>query len=142
MLSAVAKSMGRYAMQHKTSTAFGLWQGFDTYKSSREEGNSAVASLGKAGFDAVTGSLLSVKGNIALAALTALPEGIMEGKKMYTQYNNKLRTLARQNAFQSAQFNDTEQVHTMRQAGMAIAQRSKYNMQQAMLGHEASYMMK
>lgn len=30
----------------------------------------------------------------------------------------------------------------MRQAGMAIAQRSRYNVQQAMLGNEAKYMMR
>jgi len=45
-------------------------------------------------------------------------------------------------AFVNAQFEDTQQVHTMRQAGMAIAQRSRYNTQVAMMGNEASYMMK
>ena len=44
--------------------------------------------------------------------------------------------------FAHAQFNDTEQAYTMRQAGMAIAKRSRYNINQAMLGNEAKYMMK
>ena len=39
-------------------------------------------------------------------------------------------------------FNDTEQVHTMREAGMNMLQRSKYNTQMALMGNEAKYMYK
>ena len=44
--------------------------------------------------------------------------------------------------FSNATFVDTKQAYTMRQAGMQLAQASKYNLQQAMLGNEASMMYK
>lgn len=142
MIGKLARSALKYGREHKVNTAFAIWSGVDGYKSSKEEGQSTLAAAGTAAFDMASGVVMGVPGMIAQGLLVDLPTMAIKGHQMYTQYNNKLRTLARQNAFQNAQFNDTEQVHTMRQAGMAIAQRSKYNTQQAMLGNEASYMMK
>ena len=40
--------------------------------------------------------------------------------------------------FSHSTFNDYRQAATMRQAGMQLAQNSQYNLQQALLGNEAS----
>ena len=42
--------------------------------------------------------------------------------------------------FSNATFVDTQQAYTMRQAGMQMAQASRYNLQQTLLGNEAQYM--
>ena len=40
--------------------------------------------------------------------------------------------------FYNATFNDTQQAYTMRQAGMQLAENSKYNLQQSLMGNEAA----
>ena len=44
--------------------------------------------------------------------------------------------------FANATFVDTKQAYTMRQAGMQLAEASKYNLQQSLLGNEATSMYK
>jgi hypothetical protein len=79
---------------------------------------------------------------MGMQALSAAPQAAAKAARFYGQWNRHLSQMAKQQAFQNASFSDTEQAYTMRQAGMAIAQRSRYNTQQAMLGNEAKYMLK
>lgn len=120
----------------------GLYFGIDEYQEKRQEGSSKVGALGASIFDGIMPTMMGMPAYMAFEAITSAPEIARKGYKLYNSYNRQLSQLGRQNAFQSAQFSDTEQIHTMRQAGMAIAQRSRYNTQQAMLGNEAKYMQK
>ena len=119
---------------------FGVWQGVDEYQAARENGDSLISSVGQGAFEGVLGMYPWLW--VGYHGLKDGPRLAVEGMAAADTWR---RNLARSNSNQSfvnAQFEDTQQVHTMRQAGMAIAQRSRYNTQVAMMGNEASYMMK
>jgi hypothetical protein len=42
--------------------------------------------------------------------------------------------------FGGAEFHDTQQLATMRQSGMEMAKMAQYNLQQTLMGQEASYL--
>jgi hypothetical protein len=42
--------------------------------------------------------------------------------------------------FGDAQFMDTQQLATMRQSGMEMAKMAQYNLQQTLMGNEATYL--
>ena len=121
---------------------FGTWSAFDTYQEAREAGDSKFVSMGQAAVDFAMATMMGFVPYMAFQAVTSAPSAAvnlvheldMRGRQLQVQNSNR--------AFQNSTFSDSEQAHTMRQAGMAIAQRSRYNTQQAMLGNEAKYMMK
>lgn len=116
----------------------------DTYDEERQNGASKAGAFFSAAADFALPFMMPLKGYMALEAGKGLIESAPE---LYMDAQSYRRELGRQKrgytkAFSNSEFNDTEQYYTMRQAGMAIAQRSRYNVQQAMLGNEAKYMMK
>lgn len=138
--------LAKHIMSNKMSsatTAFGIISGLDTYQTAREEGGSFLGAVGSAAADIALPMMMGAVPYLALSVGKELAgAAISGGYDAYRQYASNLGQIHRANAFSNASFNDTEQVHTMRQAGMAIAQRSRYNTQQAMMGNEAKYMMK
>ena len=122
------------------NAGFTLWSGIDTYQTEREKGSNIMSSLASAGFDMALTNVLGIGGYLAYTAAKELPSLAFNGYQAYNQYSRQLGLAQRNQAFQNMQYNDTEQVYTMRQAGMEIAKRSRYNTQQAMLGNEAKYM--
>lgn len=141
----VIQSMGKMMKGRKmtlVNAGVGAYFANDTYQQSRADGSSKAGAMAAAAADFALPMMMSGPGYLALQAVQAVPEAVIGGYEAAESYRRKLRREGRNSAFQNAQFNDTEQIHTMRQAGMAIAQRSKYNVQQARLGSEAKYMMK
>ena len=116
-----------------------VFSGVGTYKDSRNEGKSVFASTVDAGLDFAKWELF---GGFAMA------EGIFKGvPKMAVAGVEGLNSMARSmnrasvpSAFHNATFNDNQRAATMRQNGMALAQASKYNLQQSLIGNEARYM--
>lgn len=113
---------------------------YSDYKTARDEGSSRIGSLAKAGSTFAMGEILSVPAMLAFYALPAVPKlaiGAMEGiGKMQRQMNSDARRIP----FSHSNFNDYQQAFTMRQAGMQLAQNSQYNLQQTLMGNEASYL--
>jgi len=118
--------------------AFGIMD----YDDARKEGDSVPLALMKAGSSAVMMNMLGFGGYLAFEAATSAPGMAYDFAKWQSRYRRQLGAEMKQQAFQQAQFQDTQETYTMRQAGMAIASRSRYNTQQAMLGNEAMYMKK
>jgi hypothetical protein len=139
------KSIAKALWQNKGNVAMGgigVYSASDTYQTARESG-SGVASAGLQGAaDFALPFMMGGWGYAAYEAATELPSLAVEGYQAADNYRRRLGREGMNHAFQNSTFNDTQQVHTMRQAGMAIAQRSRYNIQQAQLGNEAKYMMK
>jgi hypothetical protein len=77
---------------------------------------------------------------IGLEIAKAAPSLAVAGMEEYGKYERQLAKDRVARPFGNANFQDSRNAHTMRQAGMALAQRSKYNIQQAMLGNEAQHM--
>ena len=112
---------------------------YSSYKDSREQGNSRLLSGAKAAGEFV---LFDALGWWALP-FTMLPELPSAAVSAYEGIGKMTREMDRQSKqipFANSTFTDFNQAVTMRQAGMKMAQASKYNLQQAMLGNEATYL--
>lgn len=111
------------------------------YKDARDSGKGVVSSVVKAGAlfaagEVLQGAMLPVMlaGSIPKMAVGA----IETTQKMTRQMNNMQRI----QTFGESYFQDTQQLATMRQAGMELAKMSQYNLQQSIMGNEAQYMHK
>lgn len=138
---AMLRAIGQALWRNKINTGIGVYSGISTYQEDRQNGAGAVGSAAHAGLEALL-PMVSMPLYLGYELLTGAPG---EAMKAYDAADKWRRSLARENsnrAFVSSHFSDTEQTYTMRQRGMAIAQRSRYNVQQAMMGNEAKYMMK
>lgn len=135
-------SVARFLWNNKFDVGFGVIGGISDYQDAREEGKNVINASASAVAEGALPYILGMPMYLGYEMLTSGPTGALEVSHAYDQYKRKLALESRNQAFQSAHFNDTEQTYTMRQAGLAIAKRSEYNIQQAMLGNEARYMMK
>ena len=111
------------------------------YKDARDSGKGVVGSAVKAGALFAAGEVLQgamfpvmLAGSIPKMAVGA----IETTQKMTRQMNNMQRI----QTFGESYFQDTQQLATMRQAGMELAKMSQYNLQQSIMGNEAQYMHK
>lgn len=138
-IAGIAKGIG---WSGAINGGIGLWQGMDTYQEKREQGNGRIVSAASGAYEAALPMMMGGWAYAGYSVLTGVPEMLHEGWKTAEQYRRQLQQESRGHAFNNAKFNDTQQAYTMRQAGMAIAQRSRYNINQAMLGNEAKYMAK
>lgn len=119
---------------------FGAYFGISGYNTAREEGNGVISSLAAGATEAILPMLMTPTGYAMYVAATELPGVAVSAAESYGQYGRNLARQSKQTPFQNSQFNDTQQTFTMRQAGMALAQKSKYSLQQTTLGNEAQYM--
>lgn len=111
-----------------------------TYKEKRLQGKGVASSAISAGANAV---MWQAVGNGAMLTLGALKHGPSMALNSYMKLQGIARSMdrcARNVAFANATFTDSKQAATMRQAGMQLAENSKYNLQQTLMGNEASSM--
>ena len=124
------------------NTAIGGYGALSTYQEQREQGSGVAASAAAAAMEFSLPMMMSTKAYLGLQLLSGAPEMAFDAYNSMSKYRRQLTRESTGQAFLNARFDDTQQAYTMRQAGMAIAQRSRYNTQQARLGNEAKYMMK
>jgi hypothetical protein len=141
-ISALGKTVISTLWNNKFSVLMNTHIALSTYKASRDEGSGVISSMAATGLDLSLSHMLGWKAYLALEAAKTIPALAVTGMEEYGKYE---RTLAKDRVarpFGNAVFEDSRNAFTMRQAGMALAQKSKYSMQQAMLGNEAQYMHK
>jgi len=136
-LGAIAKYGGKIL-----NGATGLYFGMETYGEARREGASKGTAFAKGAAEFAMGVALGPMSYLGLQLATGIPSAGYEFMKWQAQYRRQLGREQKQAAFQNAAFQDTQATYTMRQSGLAIAERSRYNTQQAMLGNEARFMKK
>lgn len=109
------------------------------YNESRNSGDSVLKAGAKAGTLFVAGEML---GGWMMPVMLAkqLPTLAVSGIEATQNITRKMNSTARIQTFGEAQFQDTQQLATMRQAGMELAKMSQYNLQQSIMGNEAQYM--
>ena len=111
------------------------------YKDARDSGKGVVGSAVKAGALFAAGEVLqgAMFPVMLASSIPKMAVGAIETtQKMTRQMNNMQRI----QTFGESYFQDTQQLATMRQAGMELAKMSQYNLQQSMMGNEAQYMHK
>ena len=119
--------------------AFTLYQGASDYTEQRREGTGKLSSAMYAG-----GNMLAwaYAPHLMLASqvITGIPQAAWSAYNFQRDFRRNLGQEQQNKPFATANFMDTQQNYTMRQAGMAIAQQSNYATQRAMLGNEARFM--
>lgn len=138
-LKTLMKEKGWGAMELAT-VGMSVYSGYDEYKRARQNGHGVVMSAGAALGDFAIGEMLGIGGMIGLGAAQAVPS---LAASAYRGVNKMARQMSRQRygnmvPFYNSTFQDTQQAYTMRQAGMQLAENSKYNLQQSLMGNEAA----
>lgn len=121
------------------STVMAAYGGITEYGDSRDKGYSKTASVGRAAVDYALGEALGWK-MMALPIVTSIPKAAIKGGQSLDRMSRQMEQRSAGGAFNTAYFNDTQQTYTMRQAGMELAKKSQYNLQQTMMGNEAQYL--
>jgi hypothetical protein len=121
------------------NTVFNVAGAVSDYKNARREGKGVVGATLKAGAEFALGEMLGLKGQLALFAVRAIPSAAIAGADMLYKESRRMNSAANQGLFGNAQFQDTQQLATMRQSGMEMAKMANYNLQQTLMGNEATY---
>ena len=142
----IQTALGRTLTRKKLGVGGVLGLGFnvfsfaDDYKRSRSEGDGKAGALAKASGNAVMFEAIGWKGMLGLGALKAAPSLAVGGLMKAGSMARSMDRTARNVPFANSTFTDNKQSYTMRQAGMQLAQASKYNLQQSLMGNEAAAM--
>lgn len=130
------KNMG---FMEKVMTLGNVAGAVSDYKNARREGHGVVSSAIRAGTEFALGEALGMYYPLYLLAKEA-PGLVIKGTEMLYKENRKMNSAANQQVFGGAQFQDTQQLATMRQSGMEMAKMAQYNLQQSLMGQEASFL--
>lgn len=109
------------------------------YNEARNAGDGVIKAGAKAGAQFVAGEML---GGWMMPVMLAkqVPTIAISAIETTQTVTRKMNSTSRIQTFGEAQFQDTRQLATMRQAGMELAKMSQYNLQQSIMGNEAQYM--
>lgn len=115
--------------------------GYLDFSTARDEGEGIVSSLGSAALGFALPELMGVGPFVAMNLAMELPSMVVEaGQTVNKQIRDVERSMKDQRPFQTKTFIDGPQIYTMRQAGMALAKKSNYSLQQTMMGNEAEFL--
>lgn len=109
------------------------------YNEARNAGDGVVKAGLKAGAQFVAGEALGAW-MLPVALAKAAPSIAISGVEAAQSVTRKMNSVSRTQVFGESYFQDTQQLATMRQAGMEMAKMSQYNLQQSIMGNEAQYM--
>jgi hypothetical protein len=110
------------------------------YKEGIKEGKTSLEAAGSAAFEFAKGEVLGLWGSLGFGLVKSAPK---IGIGLYNEVqsiNRSMNNLQRFTPFSDSQFNDTQQLATMRQSGMEMAKMANYNLQQTLMGTEAKYL--
>lgn len=114
--------------------------GINSYSEAKREGSSTIGAAAKTVADIALSEVIGWPVYLGAKALIGAPGFIVRGYESMARTARSMSATSNNIPFANATFVDTQQIYTMRQAGMALAQQSKYNLQHAMLGNEAQYL--
>ena len=109
----------------------------DKYKQSKAEGKSTGSALIRAGGAAVAGEVLGIPGTIALTVAQTAPKAIIAGADALYKEHRRMNSASNFVPLGGVNFQDSQELATMRQSGMELAKMSQYNLEQSLMGAEA-----
>lgn len=135
------KKIGKFATAMSAfNLAMSAKAAVDSYKESRSEGKGAVSSAVRAGGAALITNSLGGISSIAVPLAYAAPGAIMSGMDMLHREYRRMNSSSNFIPFGKAEFQDSQDLATMRQAGMELAKMSRYNLEQTLMGAEAKHL--
>ena len=126
----------------KINVAFAGINAVAQYKDSRQQGRGVVSSVARAGIDFALSEALGPWTYAGLTIAKELPSALIKGTEFLNTQVRNMNTSSRFTVFGEAQFQDSEQLATMRQSGMELAKMSQYRLEQTLMGNEAKYLHK
>ena len=123
----------------KIMTGVNILGAIGDYKSYRRQGDNVISAGVKTAAKFAIDEALGLWA-IPIALVKNVPGAIIKGADILYKENRKMNSAAGQQIFGDAQFLDTQQLATMRQSGMEMAKMSQYNLQQTLMGQEATYL--
>lgn len=112
----------------------------DKYKESKAEGKSTASSLMRAGGAAVVGEILGPGGFVALTAAQTIPKAVIGGADALYKEHRRMNSASNFVPLGGVNFQDSQELATMRQSGMELAKMSQYNLEQSLMGAEAKHL--
>ena len=109
------------------------------YGYARDNGKGVVSSATYAAGTFAMGEVLGF-GMLPFQLAKALPGAAVAGAEGLGKMQRQMDWQARALPFNNSNFMDTQQAYTMRQHGMNLAQQSRMNLQQSLMGNEAGYL--
>lgn len=134
-------AIGKALWKHKFSTIINGGFAINEFDESIKKGESTSDAVMGAAGDIALPILVGGWAYAGIMAAEMLPTAAVNAYEASTSYGSSIARSSN-STFSQANFMDNEQYQTMRQAGMAAIERSKYNEQLAMLGDEARFMHK
>lgn len=113
---------------------------YGTYSDARNEGRGFIASAAEGGMDLALGYVLGPMAYMGYSVAKEIPGAVVSGAETVGQMGRTMAKTSMNTPFATAQFQDTQQAFTMRQAGMQVAQRAKYALSQSIMGEEARHL--
>lgn len=110
------------------------------YKDGRNNGKTVLGSAADAALSFAVGEIVGFPGMLMLGAVKGATSLGMKGAKYAIDSSRSMNNIQRFTPFADAQFQDTQQLATMRQSGMELAKMSQYNLQQTLMGTEARHL--
>lgn len=133
---------GKFKKANKFNMAFAGFSAISQYKSSRKEGRGVVSSVARAGIDFGLSEALGGPAYFGLMVAKEVPGALVKGTELLHKEVRNMNTASRFSVFGQAQFQDTQQLATMRQSGMEMAKMANYRLEQTLMGNEAKYLHK
>lgn len=138
-MSTVAKEMAKRTFSKMDAVGLGLsaYFGYQDYKDYRAQGQGFFGAAAGAIGTTIISEAMHPALYLGMQALGAVPSLATNAVLGLQQYGRQMHR-NKNTPFSTSTFVDTKQAYTMRQAGMQLAENSKYNLQQSLLGNEAS----
>ena len=127
-------------LKNAVTVGFSAKAAVDKYKEARAEGKSAGSAAIRAGASAVAAEVLGPLGSTALMAAQVAPKIAAEGANaLYTEYR-RMNSASNFVPLGGVNFQDSQELATMRQSGMELAKMAQYNLEQSLMGSEAKHL--
>ena len=110
------------------------------YKESRAEGKGMVSSAARAGASAIAAEVMGVPATFAVMGARALGNAAVEAGDMLYKESRRMNSMSNFTPLGGVNFQDSQELATMRQSGMELAKMSQYNLEQTLMGAEAKYL--
>lgn len=127
-------------LKNAVTVGFSAKAAVDKYKEARAEGKSAGSAAIRAGASAVAAEVLGPLGSTALMAAQVAPKIAVEGANaLYSEYR-RMNSASNFVPLGGVNFQDSQELATMRQSGMELAKMAQYNLEQSLMGAEAKHL--
>ena len=110
------------------------------YKEGRNQGKTVLGASADAALSFAASEVIGFPGMLGLMAIKGTASLAVKGSKYVIESSRSMNNIQRFTPFADAQFQDTQQLATMRQSGMELAKMSQYNLQQTLMGTEARHL--